>query len=173
MHILVCYSSFKEHHNTLLLQKYKDIFEKDYEIEFIKQVKDITEFFGMIKKNFQSRILKSTQDAILLTFEHAMIMREFVKNVEIFYPNPLDTIFHETQHVMKDEPIYSFFGDHVLIGKLNDDDTIQFGNKSYNQYEFRKLHWGILSKELKCESKRTSFNNCKIKRNGEFINFQC
>jgi hypothetical protein len=82
MHILVCYSSFKEQSNTLLLQKYKDIFEKDYEIEFIKQVKDITEFFDMIKKNFQSRILKSTQDAILLKFEHAMVMREFVKNVE-------------------------------------------------------------------------------------------
>ena len=171
MHILVCYSFFKEHHNTLLLQKYKDIFEKHYEIEFIKQVKDIMEFFDMIKKNFQSRILKRTEDEILLTFEHAMVMREFVKNVEVFYPNPLDMILHETQHLMKDEPIYSFFGDSVLIGILKDDDTIQFGKKSYNQYEFRKLHWSILPKELKSESKRTCFNNCKIKRNGKFINF--
>lgn len=171
MHILICYSSLKKDQNTLLLQQYKDMFEKEYEVEFIKQVTDITEFFDIIKKNYPSRILKSTKDEILLGFEHSMIMREFVKNVEIFYPNPLDTIFHETQHLMKDEPIYSFFGDHVLIGRLNDDDTIQFGNRSYNQYEFRKLHWGILPKELKCESKRTSFNNCKIKRNGVFINF--
>ena len=34
----------------------------------------------------------------------------------------------------------------MLIGKLNEDDTIQFGTKSYNQYEFRKLHWGFFKR---------------------------
>lgn len=171
MHILVCYSSLKKDHNMLILQKYKDNFEKNYKVEFVKQIKDIKEFFDKIEKNFESRILRTTKDEILLTFEHVAIMNEFVKNVQVFYPNPLEMISNETQHLMKNEPIYSFFGDHVLIGTLNDEDTIQFGNMTYNQYEFRKLHWGIIPKELKCEYKKTSFNNCKIKRDGRFINF--
>ena len=171
MHILVCYSSFQKDRNMLILQEYKDKFEKNYKVEFVKQVKDIKEFFDKIKKNFESRILNGTEDEILLTFEHFVIMNEFIKNVNVFYPNPLEMISNETQHLMRNEPIYSFFGDHVLIGTLNDEDKIQFGNITYNQYEFRKLHWSIIPKELKCEYKKTSFNNCKIKRNGEFINF--
>jgi hypothetical protein len=154
----------------LVLQEYKGIFEKKYKVEFVKQVKDVTEFFNIIKKNFESRILNKTKDEILLIFDHLMIMNEFIKNLKVFYPNPLEMISNETQHLMKGEPIYSFFGDSVLIGTLNNEDTIQFGDMNYNQHEFRKLHWGIIPKELKYEYRKTSFNNCKVKRGSEFIN---
>ena len=39
---------------------------------------------------------------------------ENAKNVNVFYPNPLEMISNETQHLMRNEPIYSFFGDHDL-----------------------------------------------------------
>lgn len=171
MNILVVYSSI-QNENMVLLKEMKDnTFEKKYQVEFVKQIKDIASFFKKVKENYDTRILNETENEILLIFEHPMIKNEFIKSCKVFYPNPLEEVVNDTQHLMVNEPIYSIFGDNVLIGTLCDEHKIQFGKEIYLPSEFRKFHWNFLPKELKNEYKKSGFNDCKIKRNEEFINF--
>ena len=104
-----------------------------------------------------------------MQFESGGIKDEFINNVKYFYPNPLEKICNDTQHMMKNEPIYSVYKNSTLIGILNDKQQIILGKKVFTPLQFLNFHWNILPDEIRKTNKPN--NECKVKRNGYLVNF--
>lgn len=165
--ILILYSH-QEKPNLLLIQEFQQRLKKNYQVELVKPIEYIHHFFTIIKTHFISQILKDDTFEIQIGFENRNQRNEFIKSVQIFYPNPYDFVCHDTQHLMKNEPIYSIYGKNILIGSLREDYSVQFGEKEMTFEEFSIFHWNLLPKELK---KIHNINReCKIKRKEGFQN---
>lgn len=142
---------------------------KNCQVELVKQVENISTFFSIIQEHYPLQIKKRSKNCIEMKFESLSVRKEFVKNVKIFYPNPLESICHDTQHLMNNEPVYSIYEDNILIGTLNEKQQIQFGKKSLTPLEFSTFHWSLLPETMK--KRYTPNNECKLKRKGKFVNF--
>jgi hypothetical protein len=163
--ILIIYSHPKNP-EILFLHEFQQSLKKNYQVELIKPVEHIHHFFTIIKTHFSSQILKDNTSGIQIGFENRNQRNEFIKSVWIFYPNPYDFVGHDTQHLMKNEPIYSIYGNNILIGSLREDYSVQFGEKEMTFDEFSIFHWNLLPKELK--KIHSPNKECRIKRKEGF-----
>lgn len=163
--ILILYSH-PEKPNLLLIQEFQESLKKNYQVELVKPIEHIHHFFTIIKTHFVSHILKDDTSKIQIGFENRNQRNEFIKSVQIFYPNPYDFVCHDTQHLMKNEPIYSIYGNNILIGSLREDYSVQFGKKRMTFDEFSTFHWNLLPKELK--KIHNPNKECRIKRKYTF-----
>lgn len=166
--VLIIYSKPSDD-RFLLLKEFTNMIDSHYQVEILKQVQDIHHFFHIIKKHYKSRIIQNNKKEIQLQFESGSIKDEFIKNVEFFYPNPLEKICNDTQHLMKNEPVYSVYKNSTLIGILNENQQIILGKKVFTPLQFLNFHWNILPDEMRKKDKPN--NECKVKRNGKLVNF--
>lgn len=166
--VLIIYSKATDD-RFLLLKEFTNLIDSHYQVEFLKQVQDIHHFFHIIKEQYKSRIIQNNKKEIQLQFESGGIKNEFINNVKFFYPNPLEKICNDTQHMMKNEPIYSVCKNSTLIGILNDKQQIILGKRVFTPLQFLNFHWNILPDDIRKTDKPN--NECKIKRNGELVNF--